>query len=131
MIEFRDEKGRIARPSGPPHAVPRSQDEKSERPTRNPGQFTMRMPKAWRIALDNLARRERKTLTELVLNALESTYAATLHPALHGRTLLQDGAPSMPNLLGQNTRRAAARRSDPKSGDRSAAKIRSRSVATA
>jgi hypothetical protein len=64
----------------------------------------MRMPKAWRIALDNFGRCEGKTLTEVILAALENTYPAVLHPVLHGESHLQDRAPSMAFHLGQNAR---------------------------
>jgi hypothetical protein len=104
MIQHRDEKGRIRRPSGPPHSVPKTRDERSERLTRDPGRFTMRMPIGFRPALDNFARRERKTLTELVLTALEHTYPAVLHPVLHGEKLLGDQVSSIPRFPGQPAR---------------------------
>ena len=104
MIQHRDEKGRIKRPSGPPHSVPGTRDERSERLTRDPGRFTMRMPIGFRLALDNFARCERKTLTELVLTALEHTYPAVLHPVIHGGTLLRDQVPWIPRFPSQPAR---------------------------
>jgi hypothetical protein len=62
MIQHRDTKGRIARPSGPPHSAPKTRDERSERPSSNPGRITIRLPIEYRLALDNLAQRELKTL---------------------------------------------------------------------
>jgi hypothetical protein len=103
MIQHRDEKGRIKRLAGPPHSVPKTRDERSERSSRDPGRLTMRMPQAWRIALDNFARHERRTLTEVVLTALdESAYPAVLLPVMQGEKLLRDQAPSMAGFPTQN-----------------------------
>lgn len=90
MIQHRDEKGRIARPSGPAHAVPRARDERSGRPTETPGFFSFRMPVLWRQALEFVAQQRDITLTQVVLDAL----APVIQPVLHGENVPSEHAPA-------------------------------------
>jgi hypothetical protein len=106
VIQHRDEKGRITRPSGPAHAVPRARDERSGRPTENPGYFSFRMPVLWRQALEFVAQQRDITLTQVVLDAL----LPVVQPVLHGENASSAHAPAqvaiplpskMPRLVDQ------------------------------
>ena len=99
MITHRDSRGRIARPSGPPHSVPKTRDERSgRRQNAEPDHLSMRMPLAWMRALRSVAERQQKTVTQVVLDALEPV----ILPVIHGNSGLRDQPSSIGRFLGQN-----------------------------
>jgi len=72
MITHRDAHGRIRRPSGPPHSAQKTRDERSgRRQDAEPDHLSIRMPLAWMRALRFIAERQQKTVTQVVLDALE------------------------------------------------------------
>jgi hypothetical protein len=83
------ETGRFVPIGGPGHSPPRTRDDRSARPSKHPGHFTIRMPVSWRQALDLLAELQQVPGRRIVLNALEPV----LRPVLEAPAQLRDTRP--------------------------------------
>ena len=101
MIRHRDARGRITRPTGPPHSAPKSRDERSgRRQDAEPDHLSIRMPLTWMRALRSIAERQQKTVTQVVLDALQPV----IQPVIQGGSRLRDEPGSMPWFAGGNRR---------------------------
>jgi hypothetical protein len=99
MITHRDARGRIMRAAGPPHSTAKTRDEPSgRRQNAEPDHLSIRMPVAWMRALRSVAEQQQKTVTQIVLEALEPV----LQPVIHGAVGLRDQPGSIGRFFGQN-----------------------------
>ena len=86
------ETGKFLPIGGPGHSPPRTRDDRSARPSKYPGHFTIRMPVSWRRALDLLAEQQQVPGRRIVLNALEPV----LRPVLEAPAQLFDVPAHLP-----------------------------------